>query len=117
MGYSRKFWYNADLSAPVSSITSPELGQKRLWIDPHQIPLLLNKRVAIVDDAVSSGVTMLAAWQLLERLEVNVVACGVAMKQGDKWKHVLGEQRAGRLVGVFDSPLLEATLNGWTYRT
>jgi hypothetical protein len=30
---------------------------------------------------------------------------------------VLGEEKAGRLVGVFDSPLLEAVADGWTYRT
>jgi adenine/guanine phosphoribosyltransferase-like PRPP-binding protein len=120
MGYSRKFWYDANLSTPVSSITSPshELNQKRLWLDPHQLSLLTgNRRVALIDDAVSSGTTMLAAWQLLEALGVNVVVCGVAMKQGAKWGDVLGEERAGRLVGVFDSPLLEAVPDGWTYRT
>ena len=117
MGYSKKFWYNFDLSTPVSSITSPELGQKRLWLDPHQMPNLENCRVALVDDAVSSGTTMLAAWQLLEALGVHVVSCGVAMKQGSKWKEVLGRERTDRLVGVFDSPLLEATPDGWTYRT
>jgi adenine/guanine phosphoribosyltransferase-like PRPP-binding protein len=73
--------------------------------------------VALVDDAVSSGTTMLAAWQLLETLGVTVVVCGVAMMQGTKWKEVLGEERAGRLVGVFGSPLLEAVEGGWTYRT
>ena len=118
MGYSRKFWYDTNLSTPVSSITSPELGQKCLWLDPHQLPLLTaNRRVALVDDAVSSGTTLLAAWQLLEALGVNVVVCGVAMKQGAKWKEVLGEERASRLVGIFDSPLLEAVPDGWTYRT
>jgi len=117
MGYSKKFWYDLNLSTPVSSITSPELGQKRLWIDPHHLPLLANCRVALVDDAVSSGTTMLAAWQLLESLGVDVVVCGVAMKQGSKWKQILGQDRASRIIGVFDSPLLEATDNGWTYRT
>jgi hypothetical protein len=56
---------------------------------------------------------MLAAWQLLESLDVKVVVCGVAMRQGSKWKEVLGEERASRLVGVFDSPLLEAVPEGW----
>lgn len=117
MGYSKKFWYALDLSTPVSSITSPELGQKRLWLDPHQMPNLENRRVALVDDAVSSGTTMLAAWQLLEVIGVDVVACGVAMRQGIKWQEVLGKERSDRLVGVFDSPLLERTLDGWTNRT
>ena len=34
MGYSRKFWYDEALSAPVSSITSPTPG-KRIYLDPH----------------------------------------------------------------------------------
>ena len=34
LGYSRKFWYDEELSAPVSSITSP--GQvKRVYLDPR----------------------------------------------------------------------------------
>lgn len=116
MGYSKKFWYNIELSTPVSSITSPELGQKRLWLDPHTLPLLKGKRVAIVDDAVSSGTTLLAAWKLLELLDVNIVVAGVAMKQGGKWSKVLGSERTKKLVGVFDSPLLEAVPEGWSYR-
>jgi adenine/guanine phosphoribosyltransferase-like PRPP-binding protein len=117
MGYSKKFWYLPDLSTPVSSITSPELGQKRLWLDPHVLPFLQGKRVAIVDDAVSSGTTMLAAWELLQGLGINVVAAGVAMKQGGKWKNVLGVEKTKKLVGVFDSPLLEAVPEGWSYRS
>lgn len=128
LGYSRKFWYTPTLSTTtsISSITSPAEpspnqgpNQKRLWLDPHQLPLLLEgrRRVALIDDAVSSGSTLLAAWQLLETLGVDVVVCGVAMKQGSRWRETLGEERAGRLVGVFDSPLLEAVPQGWTYRT
>lgn len=117
MGYSKKFWYDDELSIPVSSITSPELGQKRLWLDPHMLPLLQGKRVAIVDDAVSSGTTLLAAWKLLELLGLNIVVAGVAMKQGAKWEEVLGSDRTKKLVGVFESPLLEAVPEGWTYRS
>lgn len=117
MGYSKKFWYDVELSTPVSSITSPELGQKRLWLDPHALPLLQGKRVAIVDDAVSSGTTMLAAWKLLEGLGIDIVVAGVAMKQGGKWKEILGVERTKRLVGVFDSPLLDALPEGWSYRS
>ena len=117
MGYSKKFWYDFELSTPVSSITSPEVGQKRLWLDPHALPLLRGSRVAIVDDAVSSGTTMLAAWKLLDGLGIDIVVAGVAMKQGGKWKDVLGVERTKKLVGVFDSPLLEAVPEGWSYRS
>ncbi|MCJ0764104.1 phosphoribosyltransferase [Variovorax terrae] len=115
MGYSRKFWYDEALSAPVQSITSPTPG-KRVYLDPHLLPLLAGRRVALVDDAVSTGTTLLAAWELLERLGVEVVACGVAMRQGRRWVERLGPQRAARLVGVFDSPLLRAVPEGWVLR-
>ncbi|KAG9247224.1 hypothetical protein BJ878DRAFT_493542 [Calycina marina] len=35
LGYSKKFWYEEQLSTPVSSITSPGLGIKRIYVDPH----------------------------------------------------------------------------------
>ena len=115
MGYSRKFWYDEALSAPVSSITSPTPG-KRIYLDPHLLPLVAGKRVILVDDAVSTGTTLLAAWDLLESLGIEVVACGVAMRQGRRWMPRLGAQRAARLVGVFDSPLLQAAPGGWVLR-
>ena len=69
-----------------------------------------------MDDTVSSGTTILAAWRLLESLHVDVVVCGVAMRQGSKWRDVLGEERAKKTVGVFESPLLKSVGGGWTYR-
>lgn len=112
MGYSRKFWYDEALSAPVHSITSPTPG-KRVYLDPHQLALIRGKRVVLVDDAVSTGTTALAAWELLETLGAQVVACGVAMRQGARWKDKLGPARAALVVGVFDSPLLQAVPEGW----
>jgi hypothetical protein len=41
MGYSVKFWYDDELSTPVSSIASPTLGAKRLYLDPNLVPLLI----------------------------------------------------------------------------
>jgi adenine/guanine phosphoribosyltransferase-like PRPP-binding protein len=116
MGYSRKFWYDEALSAPVHSITSPTPG-KRVYLDPHQLPLLQGKRVVLIDDAVSTGTTLLAAWELLESLGLNIVASGVAMRQGQRWVDKLGAERASRVVGVFDSPLLQAVPEGWVLRS
>ena len=69
LGTSRKFWYDDDLSVPLSSITSPS-HSKRLYVDPRMLPLLENSRVALVDDVTSSGVSMAAGIALL-------AACGV----------------------------------------
>jgi adenine/guanine phosphoribosyltransferase-like PRPP-binding protein len=115
MGYSRKFWYDEALSTPVSSITSPTPG-KRIYLDPHLLPLVAGKRVILVDDAVSTGTTLQAAWDLLESLGADVVACGVAMRQGRRWADRIGAQRTSRVFGVFDSPLLQAASEGWVLR-
>ncbi len=115
LGYSRKFWYDESMSASVHSITSPTPG-KRVYLDPHLLPLLQGRRVALVDDALSTGTTMASAWDLLEGLGVQVVGCGVAMLQGERWRERLGPQRAAGAVGVLRSPLLRAVPEGWTLR-
>jgi hypothetical protein len=61
---------------------------------------------------------MKAAWVMLESEEIGceVIACGVLMKQGRKWADELGKERCGKLVGVFESPLLRAVDGGWELR-
>src|ERR1700726_4083620 len=71
LGYSRKFWYDDALSAPVPSITSPEAG-KQLRLDPNLLPLLEGRRVALVDDAVSTGATAAAAVRLLQKDDLEI---------------------------------------------
>ena len=115
MGYSRKFWYDDALSAAVVSITSPTPG-KRVYLDPHLRPLVEGRRVLLVDDAVSTGRTARAPWDLLESLGAQVLGLGVAMCQGRRWVDELGPHRAARVIGVFDSPLLQATPSGWVPR-
>ena len=114
LGYSRKFWYDEALSAPVQSITTPS-GGKRVYLDPNLLPLLRGRRVVLVDDAVSSGATLDAPWQLIGAL-AGVLACGVVMRQGQRWVDTLGPDRAARVVGVFDTPLLRAVPDGWVRR-
>ena len=115
LGTSRKFWYDEALSAAVQSITSPVPG-KRIYLDPQLLPLLRGARLALVDDALSTGTTMAAVWDLVESLGGDVVACGVAMLQGRRWVEALGPQRVARVVGVFESPLLRAVSDGWVLR-
>ncbi|KAG9234435.1 phosphoribosyl transferase domain-containing protein [Amylocarpus encephaloides] len=116
LGYSRKFWYTDDLSATLSSITSH--GEKKVYLDPAQLPLIQGKNVLVVDDAVSTGKTVNAVWDFLESENVgaNVVGVGVAMKQGSKWRDALGDGRRGKIEGVFECPLLKAVAGGWVTR-
>ena len=115
LGYSRKFWYDEALSSPVQSITTPT-GGKRVYLDPNLLPLLRGRRVVLIDDAVSSGSTIIAPWRLIESLDVTVLGCGVVMRQGQRWAQTLGPSRAERVVGVFESPLLKAAPDGWVLR-
>src|SRR3984893_6186641 len=65
LGYSRKFWYDDALSEPFTSITTPEAG-KQLRLDPNLLPLIEGLRVVLVDDAISTGATTVAAVRLVE---------------------------------------------------
>lgn len=87
-----------------------------MYLDPNQLPLVKGKSVLIIDDAVSSGRTLKETWDLLERIGCVIVGCGVVMRQGSEWKDLLGQKRAGRVVGVFESPLLRAVEGGWDMR-
>ncbi|MDF2998202.1 MAG: phosphoribosyltransferase [Xanthobacteraceae bacterium] len=113
LGYSRKFWYDDALSEPVSSITSPEAG-KRLRLDPNLLPLVQSRRVVIVDDAISTGTTAIAACRLLARLGAVVVGIVVAMKQTSRWREPLAALADSPPVrAAYGCPLFELKQDGW----
>lgn len=106
MGYSRKLWYDEALSVPVNSLTTPD-QIKRLYLDPNQKSLVEGRDVLIVDDAVSTGGTLLAG------VGARVAGVVVAMRQGRAWRERLGADLAARVAGVFDSPRLVLEPDGW----
>ena len=115
LGYSRKFWYDDALSEPISSITSPK-GDKRLYLDPNIVGLLAGKRICIVEDAISTGASVLAARRLLTRLGLDIAAVVVAMKQTTRWQAPLASVSpalAGSVRAVFGSPLFARGADGW----
>ncbi|UXN72512.1 phosphoribosyltransferase [Devosia sp. A8/3-2] len=111
LGTSRKFWYDDALSEPMSSITSPNHA-KTLFIDPRMLPLLEGKRVAVIDDVISSGTSMAAVMRLLAKAGIEPVAIGAAMLQGNKW-HAPMQKWRDKIVAPLNSPLLEETESGW----
>ena len=116
LGYSRKFWYDDALSEPVSSITSPS-GDKRLYLDPNVVRLLIGKRICIVDDAISTGESVLAGYRLFARLGMDVAAVVVAMKQTTRWQAPLAAANpalAGSVRAVLGCPLFGRCTDGWT---
>ena len=109
-GTSRKFWYDADHSVPVSSVTTPDA--KRLWIDPRLLPLLTGRRVALVDDVMSTGQSLCAGLELLARLDARPVVAGVIMLQTERWRAAWPADMP--LCHVFTSPQLVRDGDGWT---
>jgi adenine/guanine phosphoribosyltransferase-like PRPP-binding protein len=83
-------------------VTTPD-QQKRLFIDPRMLPLLEGRRIALVDDVISSGASMLAAIALLQTCAVKPLVLGTAMLQSEEWQ----ERLAGwNIAAVLRSPIL-----------
>ena len=114
LGTSRKFWYEEELSVPLSSITTPD-QIKRLYIDPRMLPLLDGRRIALVDDVISSGTSIVAALNLLNSRALKPVVIGAAMLQTQRWRAPLeqiGTEFAEMTRGCFTTPMLKHGDNG-----
>jgi adenine/guanine phosphoribosyltransferase-like PRPP-binding protein len=113
LGYSRKFWYDDALSEPVSSITSPEAG-KQLRLDPNLRTLVEGRRVVLIDDAISTGATAIAAVRLLQKVGVEIAGMVVAMKQTNRWEAAVARLPAPLSVrAVYGCPLFQRSDAGW----
>jgi len=114
LGTSKKFWYDETLSVPLSSITTPE-QQKRLYVDPRMLPLIQGKRVALVDDVISSGTSIVSGLTLMASLGIEPVVIGAAMLQSERWHAKLdafGPEWRSRVAGVFRTPMLKKAGEG-----
>jgi adenine/guanine phosphoribosyltransferase-like PRPP-binding protein len=103
LGTSRKFWYDDALSVPLSSITTPD-SKRRLYLDPRLVPVLEGRRIALIDDAISTGSSIIAGLGVLELIGTTPIAIGAAMLQTNRWHKALS---GFAVEGVFQSPLLE----------
>ena len=114
LGTSRKFWYEERLSVPLNSITTPDM--KRLYLDPRLLPLLDRQRVALIDDVISTGTSIIAGVSLLAVARASPIAMGCAMLQSTRWRGRgcarLPDWQA-RVAGVFETPLLVAEGDAW----
>ena len=113
-GTSRKFWYDDKLSTPMSSVTTS--AERRLYLDPRMLPLLQGRRVALIDDVISTGTSITAGIALLSACGVEPVVIGAGMLQSDRWRVRESELLDGwqeRVVGVFETPILTRQGDGW----
>jgi adenine/guanine phosphoribosyltransferase-like PRPP-binding protein len=77
---------------PVYSITTD--AAQRLRMDPARVGAVRAKRVAIVDDVVSTGASLSAALRLVRRMDAEPVVVGTLMTEGGAWQRALGEDAA-----------------------
>jgi adenine/guanine phosphoribosyltransferase-like PRPP-binding protein len=79
-------------SEPVYSITTDK--PQRLRMDPARVVAVRGKRVAVVDDVVSTGASLSAALRLVRRMDAEPVVVGTLMTEGGGWRRALGEDAA-----------------------
>ena len=77
---------------PVYSITTDKA--QRLRMDPARVAAVSGKRVAVVDDVVSTGASLSSALRLVRRMDAEPVVIGTLMTEGGAWKRALGEDAA-----------------------
>jgi adenine phosphoribosyltransferase len=76
------------VTEPVQSITTA-LPQ-RLLFDRARLGAVVGRRVAVVDDVISTGGSMRAALNLLRRVGAEPVVVGTLVTEGSGWREVLG---------------------------
>jgi adenine phosphoribosyltransferase len=73
----------------VRSITTDT--NQRLLFDRERLHAVVGRRVALVDDVVSTGASLRAALTLLRRVGAEPVAIGTLLTEAGVWRGALGE--------------------------
>ena len=93
----------------VKSITTD--ANQRLLFDRARIGAVKGKRVAIVDDVISTGGSIVAALKLVRKVGGEPVALGCLVTEGSAWKESLGED-AGLVRSLGSIPLFHRESDG-----
>jgi adenine/guanine phosphoribosyltransferase-like PRPP-binding protein len=80
------------IEEPVRSITTDR--PQRLLFDRARRHVVAGRRVAIVDDVVSTGSSSRAALNLIRRVGGEPVAFGALLTEGGLWRQTLGDDAA-----------------------
>lgn len=97
------------VAEPVRSITTAV--PQRLLLDRRRIPMLAGRRVALIDDVVSTGASAGAALRLLRGVGSIPVAIGAIVTEGRQWRETLGED-AGLVRALGELPLFTRRADG-----
>lgn len=100
------------IDVPVRSITTAV--NQRLLLDRERLRSVEHKRVAVVDDVISTGASTQAAMRLLRGVGANPVAIGALLAEANVWRSVLGEDaRIVKMLGAIPlfRPNPEGTLD------
>ncbi len=73
---------------PVRSITTG--SPQTLRLDPARVDAIRGRRVAVVDDVISTGASLDAALRLLRRVDADPVVIGAFLAEGGEWRTRLG---------------------------
>jgi adenine phosphoribosyltransferase len=100
------------IAEPVRSITT-DLPQ-RLLFDRARVDAVAGKRVALVDDVISTGASIRAALALLRRVGAEPVAIASVLTETNVWRASLGDDQ--HLVNSLGAiPLFRKAADGkWT---
>ena len=97
------------ISEPVRSITTATA--QRLLFDRERIGVVQGRRVAVIDDVVSTGASAAAALRLLRGVGAVPVAVGAIVTEGEAWRDALGAD-AGLVHALGALPLFEPLADG-----
>lgn len=78
---SIKLYMKRPVAVEVKSITTTKV--QTLYLDIDDMEYLKDKRVLIVDDVISTGESLSALKQLVEKSEGNIVASAAVLAEGD----------------------------------
>lgn len=76
------------LAESLSSITTE--GAQRLLLDRARVDAVAGRRVALVDDVIATGGSIVASLKLLRAVGADVVAIGTLLVEGEGWRDALG---------------------------
>ncbi len=94
---------------PVNSITTDK--PQKLRLDPARVDVVRGRRVAVVDDVISTGASLKAALNLVRRIGADPVIIGALMTEGSAWKEALGAD-ADNVRALGSMPLFRPAADG-----